>query len=267
MFEYSNHSFAVCAYKESPYLKECLKSLCLQRRRTQIIICTSTPNPKIDRLAKEFNVEVFVNEHKSNIASDWNFAIKTAPTNLVTIAHQDDVYCSNYTMHMLKAFNSFPSPQIFFSNYGEIRNDFFIDNNKLLKIKRLLISPMLKRGYANSAFKKRNILRFGSAICCPSVTYNKENIPLPLFDQGMEGGLDWRAWERLSRLSGSFCYDPSILMYHRIHKESETSRIIASKARTQEDLEILKKFWPTPFAYIINFFYSKSLKSNEIQKS
>ena len=42
------HTFAVCAYKESPYLEACIQSLLDQTVRTDIIVATSTPN-KIGR--------------------------------------------------------------------------------------------------------------------------------------------------------------------------------------------------------------------------
>ena len=38
------HTFAVCAYGESPYLEECVQSLLAQKVRTRILIATSTPN-------------------------------------------------------------------------------------------------------------------------------------------------------------------------------------------------------------------------------
>lgn len=79
----------------------------------------------------------------------------------------------------------------------------------------------------------------------------------------MKGGLDWDAWERLSRIGGEFCYDPQVLMYHRIHEDSETSHIIADNTRKNEDLAMLERFWPKPIARFINHFYSESLKSND----
>lgn len=36
------HVFAVCAYKDSPYLEQCIRSLKAQTVPSHIIICTST---------------------------------------------------------------------------------------------------------------------------------------------------------------------------------------------------------------------------------
>ena len=46
------HTFVICAYKESPYLEECIKSLKKQTLKSEIIISTSTPNDLIKKLAE-----------------------------------------------------------------------------------------------------------------------------------------------------------------------------------------------------------------------
>ena len=47
LYKGEDHSFAVCAYGESPYLDECLRSLVVQTVKSHIFIITSTPNPHI----------------------------------------------------------------------------------------------------------------------------------------------------------------------------------------------------------------------------
>ena len=37
------HTFAVCAYGDSPYLESCIRSLVRQPGNPEIICCTSTP--------------------------------------------------------------------------------------------------------------------------------------------------------------------------------------------------------------------------------
>ena len=54
------------------------------------------------------------------------------------------------------------------------------------------------------------------------------------------------------------------LMCHRIHEESATTAIIHDNARVQENYIMYCKFWPKPIAKLINHFYTKSEKSNEI---
>lgn len=69
-----NHTFAVCAYKDSPYLEECIRSLKRQSVQTNVILCTSTPSPYIEGIAEQYGIPVFVRDGKSDIQDDWNFA-------------------------------------------------------------------------------------------------------------------------------------------------------------------------------------------------
>ena len=46
----NNHTFVVCAYKESPYLGECIESLLQQTKKSRILISTSTPNASIQEI-------------------------------------------------------------------------------------------------------------------------------------------------------------------------------------------------------------------------
>ena len=45
-----DHTFVICAYKESPYLEECILSLKQQVKKTKIIMVTSTPNELISSM-------------------------------------------------------------------------------------------------------------------------------------------------------------------------------------------------------------------------
>ena len=56
------HVFAVCAYKDSPYLEQCIRSLKAQTVPSHIIICTSTPSSYIDRLAWKYGLQVCVRQ-------------------------------------------------------------------------------------------------------------------------------------------------------------------------------------------------------------
>ncbi len=106
-FAPSDHTFAVCAYKENPYLASTVESLLAQDARCPIIISTSTPNDHISAVARRFEVPVVVNPDPRGAASDWNYGYDAAETPLVTIAHQDDYYEPNYLSTMLAAVNDY----------------------------------------------------------------------------------------------------------------------------------------------------------------
>ena len=264
MFESTDHTFAICAYRESPYLQQCIESLINQSSASSIIMTTSTPNQYIEDLASRYKIPLYVNDAPLGIASDWNYAYEQAQTELVTIAHQDDVYCRDYASLALSKLNESQKPLILFSDYGEIRNDVRIEKSRLLNIKRLLLSPLKSPSRQSSVFWRRRVLSLGSAICCPSVTMVKHSLPSPLFREGFDTNLDWDAWERLSCLEGGFIYNPRILMYHRIHEESETSRLIKDNTRSKEDESLFLRFWPRPIAKMINIVYSQAQKSNTL---
>lgn len=258
------HTFSVCAYGDSPYLADCLASVVSQTatRDSQIIVCTSTPSEYIRNLASSHGCPVFVNDAEPGIAADWNFAIQAASTPYVTITHQDDVYCPEYAARAIRALNTSAHPLLYFSDYGELKDGRLVESNRLLRVKRKLLRPLAKESNRANVRVRRRMLSFGSPICCPAVTFAVDNLPAPLFRSGMRGDLDWDAWERVSRMKGDFIYDKTILMHHRIHEGSETTALIQDNTRTEEDLEMLCRFWPHPIARIINIAYSRGQKSN-----
>ena len=47
-----DHTFAICAYKDSPYLDACIHSLKRQSVKSKIILCTSTPSPFLEAMSR-----------------------------------------------------------------------------------------------------------------------------------------------------------------------------------------------------------------------
>lgn len=264
MYSSIDHTFVVSAYGESPYLSECVASLLAQSLRTRVLITTSTPNPHIKEVADKFNIEVIENGGEPSIAHDWNCALAHGGTPLVTIAHQDDTYEPKYTERVLSYCNKASQPLLLFTDYGEIRGSALVDDTRMLRVKRIMLAPLKNQRRWKSIPLRRRMMSLGSPICCPSVTYCLPNLPKPVFRNGMRGGLDWDAWERISNLEGDFIYAPEVLMHHRIHQDSETSALIRDDVRSAEDLEMFRRFWPSPIALILNRLYGFSQKSNAL---
>ncbi|MDO5136628.1 MAG: glycosyltransferase, partial [Eubacteriales bacterium] len=252
-YRWNDHTFAVCAYGESPYLEECVRSLFDQNKRTRILVATSTPNAHISSIAEKYGLPLYVNTGERGLAGDWNFAMSCAKTPLVTLAHQDDRYYKTYTEDVLTALNRCGHPLIAYTDYNELREGKTVRANRLLRIKRLMLSPMKLSCFWKSIFVRRRILSFGSAICCPSVTLVKENLPGFAFRNNMKSNIDWQAWEEISRLKGEFAYVSSPSMEHRIHQASTTSALLESDGRRAEDLAVFRKFWPTWIANAIEW--------------
>ena len=263
-----DHVFVICAYKQNQYLKECIQSLKEQSCKCNIIIVTSTPNDHIQKQCSVFDIPLFINNNNNGIASDWNFAYQQMKEKrLVTIVHQDDIYESDYLCQILEKANKTENPLIFYSDYYEIReksDGFFKQyHNRLLDIKRIMNFPLRFSVLQRLKWIRRLILSFGNPICCPSVTYNKTNLPEMLFDTNFGNSCDYKAWAMISKFKGAFVYCPKRLVGHRIYKDSTTSVTIANNIRKKEDLEMFNEFWPKPLARFIYFFYQKAEKSNK----
>ena len=136
------HVFAICAYKDSPYLEQCIRSLKAQTVPSHIIICTSTPSSYIDRLAWKYGLQVYVRQGESNIKDDWNFAYSMAEGGLVTIAHQDDMYHRDYSAGLLAAHKRYPDMTVFTTDYVIVKQGKLITGDAMLWIKRILRMPV-----------------------------------------------------------------------------------------------------------------------------
>lgn len=254
-----NHTYVICAYKECAFLEECIESLIHQTVLSRVVVATSTPNDYIKGLAEKYNLPLFINPESSGIAKDWTFALGCADTALVTLAHQDDVYDCLYTERMLACMNRAKDPILFSCNYGELKDGKRVYKDTMLRIKRLMCLPM--RFFPNSIAMRRLSIAFGNPIICPGVTYLNEIMKDRPFVSHMKSNLDWEKWEELSALKGSFVYTRDILLWHRIHPEAETSRIVNMNKRGAEDYEMFLKFHSAPVAKFINLIYSNGEKT------
>lgn len=259
----SLHTFAICAYKESEYLEECILSLKNQTMPSKIIMETSTPNAYIEGLAEKYEIPLYVNPN-GGITQDWNFGLSKVQTKYATVAHQDDIYEPTYLEKLIQRMEKSKRPLIAFSDYGEVREGKKVYDVQMLKIKRIMLLPLKIRAFKGSKFVRRRILSMGDPICCPSVTFNLELVERPIFRDGFRSCEDWEAWEIISRLKGDFIYVAEPLMCHRIHEESATTAIIQDNARVEENYVMFCKFWPKPIAKLINKFYTKSEDSNTL---
>ena len=258
------HTFVVLAYKESKYLEECIKSVTNQTIKSNVVIATSTPNDYIEKLAKKYKLKVVVNKEKKGIAYDFNFAVFCTKSELITVAHQDDIYDKNYAEEIIKSYEIDRNASIIFTDYYEIRNNEKVYSNLNLKIKRILLRPLRK--LENGKIKKNRIkvLKNGNAICCPSVTFVQKNTCKDIFICDFKCNVDWYAWWQLSNQDNSFLFIPKCLMGHRISLETTTTDIIKNGIRTKEDYIMFCKFHNKLIAKLLTKIYKNSEKSNKV---
>ena len=265
------HTFAVCAYKDSPYLEECLRSVTSQTVKSEVICCTSTPSSYIRELTARYQVPLYVRDGASNIREDWMFAYGKAQGRFVTIAHQDDRYRSDYAEKLFKAWKKYPDLLLFASDYLTIRMTEKEGKMKAIPepfnmvwlVKKILRLPLRFHFLADRTWIKRSSVWFGNSICCPSCTYNKEQIGDDMFHSEYDFALDWDNLYELAGKKGRFICSEKPLIAYRVHAAATTKACIEDNRRPADEMAMFRKMWPDWMVKILMHFYRKAYKEYE----
>ncbi len=252
------HVFAIPAYGDSPYLERCIRSLKAQSQPSPILLCTSTPSPYLERMAERYGLSYLVRQGESGIREDWNFAYEQANAELVTLAHQDDLYHREYTACLLKAARRYPDMTVFTTDYCIIKDGALITGDAMLWIKRLLRAPLRLPGLGACRLGKRLPLLLGNSICCPATTYRKTRIGEPLVQSRLQFALDWDTLLRLAEEKGRFVCEERPLLCYRVHGGATTKACIEDHRRQREEQELFERLWPRPLAGLIMRVYSRA---------
>ncbi len=256
-----DHTFAVLAFRDSPYLEECIKSLKKQTIPSKILLCTSLLTDNIRGLSEKYDIPVRINEEgDGSAASNWSFSYNICDTKYVTLAHDDDIYLPAYTEECLRVISKVDKSLLVFTDYDDMFEGKIIKTNIKKLVKKLLILPFLFKKEINSSFVRRLVLSFGNPIRCPTVMYNKENIGRIEFSKKFTFVIDWDMWIRLAERRGSFIYVDKKLLLYRIHKGSETFANIKNKRTKLEERMIFEELWPKPIANILSALYSTGVE-------
>ena len=167
------HSFAVCAYGDSPYLERCLRSLAGQTVSSEKLLCTATPSLFLERLAAQYGFRYCVRDGEPGIGADWNFALHQASGDFVTLAHQDDVYARHYAETLYRTAAAYPDLTLFTTDARILRDGRIQPRSKAEFVKKLLRVPLRLPLLSTCTAGKRLSLRFGNPIVCPSCAYRR----------------------------------------------------------------------------------------------
>ncbi|MCM1084521.1 MAG: glycosyltransferase family 2 protein [Clostridium sp.] len=260
------HCFSISAYKESPYLESCIKSLMAQTVRTRIIMCTSTPNSLISSLAEKYNIRLYVRNGASDIRSNWNYAYNMADSEYVTVVHQDDIYGKRYVEKFFQCLSKYEKSgagkkvpvSIFFSDYRPIKNGRVGDRDINCRLRRLLRLPLKNVHLAGNKLVKKAILSLGNSISCPSVAYNKSVLGDSIFTSDLQFNIDWDTFLKLGAVKGAFLYCDYPLIGYRIHENAISKEFIDNRKRYDEDMIMFQKIWHEKIARFIMRFYVKA---------
>lgn len=259
------HTFVICAYKESPYLEQCIQSLLKQRGKVHIAIATSTPNAHIQGLAKKYSLPLFIRLEEnrkcfSPISQDWQFAYDCAKTDWVTLVHQDDVYAPSYFKEWQRAREKNPDMSLFCTDALTLKKGRLL-HTRLEWVKRILRFPLRFKCLSGIPQVKMACLLFGNSIVAPSCTYHKGYWGKAPFLSPMEFALDWEALCRASKKKGRFICCELPLMAHRIHEGAQTAAAMEGKKRRMEEKEMFQRLWPKQAAGILALFYRTAYKA------
>lgn len=243
------HTFVILAYQESDDLEDCIKSIINQSVPSNIVIATSTPSTFITDLASDYSLGVMVNKEKSNKGADYNFALSTFNTDLLTIAHQDDLYDRNYAREVIKCYEKNKDASIIFSNYYEIHKDVKVKHSKMLFLKKMMIWPLRFHIFQDKKRYKLRSLKYGQCFSTSAVTFIKKNVKKNFFPKDLKYYNDWQAFINLALLDKKkMVYLPKRLVGYRVEKKE------FNKQKQKEREKILKKLWPDK---VIDFLFKK----------
>jgi len=247
------HTFVILAYNNSDDLEECIKSVINQSVKSNIVIVTSTPNDYIIDMASEYSLGVMVNKAKSNKGRDYNFAIKSFDTELVTIAHQDDLYDRNYVKEIKKCYQRNKDATIIFTDNYEIYGDKKITCSKKLFWIRYHLFPLKFSLFQNKKTFKLRSLRRNKYICTSSITFVKKNLYEDIFPVNLRYDNDWQGLIDLAKKNTKFVYLRKKLVGYRIEDKEK------NKTKDKEDRKILQSMYPM---WYYNLFIKKSGDKN-----
>jgi glycosyltransferase involved in cell wall biosynthesis len=257
------HCFVIPAYKDSPFLEECILSIINQSVKSTLIITTSTPSDYKKLLAEKYQLSYVVNPIlNAGIAGDWNFALQQADGDLITLAHQDDIYETTYAEKISNLMRS--NNKVFiFTDYSDSINGKIISSSTNIVIKKILLTPFLINKIHRSVFWKKFIFMFGNPVCCPSVTLSKSVLQDFTFSNQYSYIVDWSAWYQMAGMKVDFLFVNEKLMQHRIHNGSETTAQMITGKRISEELFMFQLMWGNFLGKCIAYLYRISHKGNK----
>ncbi len=232
------HTFVILAYKESDDLEDCIKSVLNQSVKSNIVIATSTPNDFITDLASQYGIGVMINDSESNKGNDYNFALSTFNTKLITIAHQDDLYHRNYAKEVINCYEKNREANLIFTDYYEIHKDIKVKHSWTLFKKKLKILPLKYYLFQNKKYFKLRSLKYGQAFCTSSVTFVRDRSIKNFFPTDLKYFNDWQGFINFANKKNTrMVYLNKKLVGYRIYEKEINMDMINEKEK------ILKEFW------------------------
>ncbi len=207
-----------------------------------------------------------INPRRMDISADWNFALATANTRFVTLAHQDDLFECSYVTRLRAALSANPGAIMAFCDYSEHSPHGTAPAKSQSANKA---RPLHEESSApENAFPRRAtkcaFYRWATRSVAPVSCWIGQKIPNFRFPSGFHTNLDWMAWLSLAHGPGGFVYVRDRLISKGVHADSATTATIANRTREREDRVLFDALWPRPVAAALAAAYRLGYRANRI---
>jgi GT2 family glycosyltransferase len=237
---------AVPIYNGAPFLARTIRSLLEQSVAPDQIACiddaSTDESAALVGAFDDRSIRLIRNPTQLGLARNWNRALDLARDfDFLTIAHQDDIYETDYLEKVTTALRNHPSAFIAHTKASVIdeKDRFVTLSATRYKDKFWPKDPLVERPVE----EELGLLIRGDYIFCPSVTFRSSAIDaVGRFDEDFEFVPDWDFWLRGLLQGFTIVGVNEKLIRYRAHPQSATAVAEKTFRRYREEIEIVNRF-------------------------
>ena len=224
------------------YLKQAINSVAKQSLgyyELLIVDGDEVPNLDLQKLVNEYkgiSLRYIYNKHDRTMAGNWNFAIESSQTDLVTLLHSDDMLCPDYILKMKKLADSNPGVSAYFCG-ATIVDETSSKITSFPDLVKNLIRPRTKFIVLQGEQGIASLLK-GCYIFCPTICYRKSELGKCIFNKKWKMVTDFQFYIDLLVADKKILGVHEKLYIYRRHKENQTSKLTVNCERFNEEVAI-----------------------------
>lgn len=235
---------AVPIFNGGRFLAETIRSLLNQSEKSFRLLCLDDLSTD-DSVAvvsgfDDPRIEIIVAGQHSSLAENWNRALEMAKTEYLVIAHQDDVYESDFLSRMLRLIESHPRTFAAHCKTTAIDGDGHAVRLPAARYKETFWP--VDDPYERDPTAEAEVLSRGNYVIASSVILRMEAVrKIGRFDTSLQFVTDWQYW--LRGLSAGFTLTGvhARLVRFRRHPWTATRLTERSLRRYEEEIEVLRQ--------------------------
>jgi glycosyltransferase involved in cell wall biosynthesis len=232
-------TFAIPFYSGIRYLPAAIESVLAQDDPNwRALVCDDGTVPGVDELVHSYKnqrIVYYKNPNRLGMAANWNRCLELAPTDLVTLLHEDDVLLPNYCGVMRRAAAEHPSATAFYGQahiigpHGEPAFSFpdFIKFNFINPSPRATVVLEGERGVSE-------LLR-GDFIMCPTLCFRRSRLGALRFSEEYKFVQDIELTTQILVGGGTIVGLPDLFYQYRRHENNATAEYTRSLFRFDEE--------------------------------